>query len=77
MSDDTLQAGMVKKQSKRELWRARHRCQWVLERQCKRFAFLEDWAGWRWCLHHSLYTWRWDGGERSFWWYLKWTKIFL
>lgn len=41
---------------------------------CKGFAFLRDWAGWKWCFRHWI--WHLKGKENQKWLYIKTTKIF-
>ncbi len=77
-NQDFSMAGVVKPMTNKERRKSRHTCQWWLGNdRCRRYGWLRDWAGSTWCIYHSLYTWRWDGGERSFVWWLKHTTIIL
>jgi hypothetical protein len=43
--------------------------------ECKSASYLEDWAGWRWCIRHWFFNWRWGGGKK--WFELRHLKIFF
>jgi hypothetical protein len=44
--------------------KARHRQCW--SPQCSGWAFIEDWAGWKWCLRCFCRNVRWGGGNKWF-----------
>jgi hypothetical protein len=39
------------------------KCGWTT---CLKLAFFEHWTGYRYCLYHTYYNWRWSGGNKWF-----------
>ena len=65
----------VKQATPEELRAEKKRC-W--SPPCKKYAWLRDGSGWKWCLKHWWRNWRWGGGQtnlRSFIYELKSTKV--
>lgn len=55
--------------------RALHNYRMCWRPLCKNYAFLRDWAGWKWCIKHWIQNYRYGHGEDKRWFFIKSTKI--